>query len=518
MSIIDIKYTTPGPVASAFLRSYAPWQVLTGPFGSGKSVCCVMKILALCAAQKVDPKTGYRQSRWAIVRNTSQQLTDTTLATWRDWVIEGPMGYWKESERTWFLQFNDVRAEIKFRALDRPEDVRKLLSMELTGAWLNEAREIPYSMWGDIYGRTQRYPNFSRVGSNWYGLIADTNMPEEESALYESMESELTARTQYNDQIKTKTLQMDPTGAQPQDARDIIKRLQEDPRAEVESAGMMHVFKQPSGLSEHAENLDNLTPGYYQGQAALDQTKTRDKTRVNVHAQYGRSIVGKAVFEQTYDADVHESDTPLQWNPYKPLLAGMDFGRDPSIVFGQYGIDDRFYVLREFYKNNMSLETFIPLLNSFLVAEFPGLSKLNLIIAGDPSGAYGNQVSEATCKSVLQKAGFRVTMDLPNTLAPRLGAVEYFLTTRIPGMLLDPSVAFLRAGMRGKYRYPQKRNGTVGLTPEKNDWSHICDALEYLCLLAQGAGKSAQLMSEVDMSKIVGSRRYRGPADRVSGY
>ena len=38
---------------------------------------------------------------------------------------------------------NDLDLEVIFLALDRPEDVKKLLSLELTGIWINEAREIP---------------------------------------------------------------------------------------------------------------------------------------------------------------------------------------------------------------------------------------------------------------------------------------------------------------------------------------------------------------------------------------
>jgi hypothetical protein len=39
-----------------------------------------------------------------------------------------------------------LEAEFMFIALDREEDVRKLLSLELTGAFANELREIPKSI------------------------------------------------------------------------------------------------------------------------------------------------------------------------------------------------------------------------------------------------------------------------------------------------------------------------------------------------------------------------------------
>ena len=44
------------------------------------------------------------------------------------------------------IKKGDVELEVIFLALDRPEDVKKLLSLELTGVWVNEAREIPKSI------------------------------------------------------------------------------------------------------------------------------------------------------------------------------------------------------------------------------------------------------------------------------------------------------------------------------------------------------------------------------------
>ena len=48
--------------------------------------------------------------------------------------------------------------DVLFLALDREEDVRKLLSLELTGAWINEAREIPKAIVDTLTGRVGRYP------------------------------------------------------------------------------------------------------------------------------------------------------------------------------------------------------------------------------------------------------------------------------------------------------------------------------------------------------------------------
>ena len=48
--------------------------------------------------------------------------------------------------------------EVIFLALDDPKDVRKLLSLELTGAWVNECRELPKAVIDGLTHRVGRYP------------------------------------------------------------------------------------------------------------------------------------------------------------------------------------------------------------------------------------------------------------------------------------------------------------------------------------------------------------------------
>ena len=53
-----------------------------------------------------------------------------------------------------------------------------------------------------------------------------------------------------------------------------------------------------------------------------------------------------------------------------------------------------------------------------------------------------------------------------------------------PAMLIDPSCHRLINGFIGGYCYPEV--GTTGMfreTPEKNKFSHIHDALQYLCVM-----------------------------------
>ena len=69
------------------------------------------------------------------------------------------MGHWQdEGPPTHTFKQDGVELEVMFIALDRPDDLRKLLSLELTGAWINEAREIPKAILDGLTARVGRFP------------------------------------------------------------------------------------------------------------------------------------------------------------------------------------------------------------------------------------------------------------------------------------------------------------------------------------------------------------------------
>ena len=145
-----------------------------------------------------------------------------------------------------------------FRALDRPEHVANLLSLELTGAWVNEAREIPWAVIKALKGRVDRYPPRSEGGCVDPGIIMDTNPPEDDSWWYRLFE----------------------------------ERAEEDDRS-------VEIFKQPSGRSPEAENLPNLSANYY---ANLASGADPDFIRVYVDGLYGYVRDGKPVYPDFNDS------------------------------------------------------------------------------------------------------------------------------------------------------------------------------------------------------------------------
>src|SRR4051812_31450009 len=230
-----------------------------GPIGSGKSVACVMEIMRRAGMQRPGAD-GRRRSRWAVIRNTYGELRDTVLKTFFDWVPpsgNAPPRKWSASDFTYRITEGDLDLEILFRALDRPQQVKKLLSLELTGAWVNEAREVPLTVINALQGRVGRYPSGREEGCGWFGVIMDTNAPDTDHWWY---------------------------------------RLFEEERPEN-----WLLVRQPPGRATEAENIANLPPRYY---ANLVPGKSADWVRVYVDGQYGFVREGRPVWGE-YNDRVH---------------------------------------------------------------------------------------------------------------------------------------------------------------------------------------------------------------------
>jgi hypothetical protein len=73
-----------------------------------------------------------------------------------------------------------IVAEVYFLALDRPEDMKKLLSLELTWGWINEAREVGKTIVDGVTQRLRRFPRMQDGGPTRSGLIMDTNAPDDD--------------------------------------------------------------------------------------------------------------------------------------------------------------------------------------------------------------------------------------------------------------------------------------------------------------------------------------------------
>lgn len=413
---------------------------IMGPVGSGKSVGCLMDIVKCAQEQKPGPD-GIRHTRFAIVRNTMQQLKDTTLKTWLDWFPDQRAGVWRASDHTFRLKFGDVESEILFRPLDTQEDVKRLLSLELTGAYLNEAREIPYEIFQALFSRIGRYPAAKDEGCTRKSLIFDTNPPDVDHWIY---------------------------------------RIFEEQRPDT-----FALFKQPGGFDPLAENLENLPDRYYEDMvesAKADPKKGQDFIDVHVHAKYGPSKSGKPVWPM-YREKMHVAEKKI--NPVRKELVviGMDFGRNPAAVFKMQDAWGHVYTIDELWAENMGLMSFLDTkLAPFLSQRY---ASNEIVIMGDPSGDFKTELVEMTCIGYLKSKGFAAFPAPTNLIEPRIQATEDLLTRLAgdgyPMWLISPHCEHLRKAMRGGYRYKKlKGSDDYSPTPDKKSvYSHIADANQY---------------------------------------
>jgi hypothetical protein len=442
----NLNYTPPESV-KPFLSSEAFISLIVGPVGSTKTTAGIMKI-AYHAAKMAPCRDGIRRSRAIWVRNTREQLRDTSIPDVLRWFPDGPAGVFEKTNYKFILKFNDVECEILFRGLDDSNDVRRLLSLQASFGILDEFREINPDIFNALQGRLGRYP--SKL-DNTVGCVTDQGKP--------------------NAHIWGMT--------NPPDMDTFWEKFLSEPPDNAEC------FFQPSGLSADADWIDYLPEGYYDN---LAQGKTEDWVDVYINAKFGKSLSGQPVF-RAFDLDMHVSGKKLNYikSTTHPLILGMDFGLTPACTISQVDTLGRFLTYNDVISEGMGTLRFVrEKLKPLLTNKFPGMP---ILIIGDPAGQQRAQTDERSVFDILRQEGFRVVPAKTNSIVARLSAVDSLLT-RIadgkPTMLIDPGCRDLINALRGGYKYKIKTNGEVDDKPEKNKYSHIADAFQYACLHADG--------------------------------
>jgi hypothetical protein len=443
------------------MKSSAFGRLIAGPVGSGKTTGCVIELLRRSVSQGLG-SDGLRHTRHAVVRQTLKQLKDTVLKDCQNW-LKG-IGHWKVSDNTFHIEFDDVRSEWIFIPLENSEDQARLLSMQLTGAWLSECIEMDISVLAPLTGRLGRYPSGADGVPTWNGWIADTNFPTDMTPWHQFMENH------------------------PADVQ---------------------IFKQPSGLSDVAENLDwllqteaslKLPQGHprrlAQGRKYYERFvemygEDSDWVRRYVKAEYGDDPSGAAVFKNTFRPQFHiVPDTQLI--PGYPLLIGQDFGRNPWSLICQMDHMGRLLVHQEVPGTNVGLEKHVTQsLKPILFAnKYLGYK---VCVVGDPSGVAKGSVSEESCFDALQRMGLPCFPAPTNDIEPRLRAVEALLgrqTNGGPSLVISAAgCPFLCRGMSGGYRFTKMKTGALRSVPDKTDkegYSHVADDLQYVALVVHG--------------------------------
>lgn len=466
-----IEYTSPGPTIDAFLLSPGFLNGIRGPFGSGKSTAAIMKLIKNCAEARRQ-KDGWIRRRTGIIRNTYPELKTTTIKSWHEW-IPRERGNWRDSgPPTHHLidHQNKIDWEVWFVALDSEADVARLLSMELSDAWINEAREIPKAILDGLTGRVGRYPKEADGGCPNAQILMDTNSPDSDHWWYVLAEADTS--TERN--------------------RGLLESMAQA-EAELRALGvldagqpLMTFFAQPGGRSPEAENLQNLRPGYYQ---FLMAGKNEQFIKVYVDNCYGFVQDGKPVFPEYVDS-LHCREFEIL--PGRPVIVGLDFGRTPAAAMLQRTVMGQWRCVDELCANDMGAARFARALKPYLKERFPQAMEFN--IWGDPAGE-AQDANDNTVFQVLAANGIVAAKAPSQDPTLRREAARGPLSRLIdgqPGFLLHPRCQMIRRGLGGRFRYRriQVSGERYEEKVEKNEYSHPCEALEYAML---GGGENARI-------------------------
>ena len=109
----DIEFTyEDAPTLERFSNCWRRTVGVMGPFGSGKSSACVMKLIEAAMRQPRGPD-GVRRSRYAVIRNTYRQLEDTTMRTIFVWLPPESFGVYLKSEHRYTINQLDDDLEVE---------------------------------------------------------------------------------------------------------------------------------------------------------------------------------------------------------------------------------------------------------------------------------------------------------------------------------------------------------------------------------------------------------------------
>lgn len=499
------------PVAFSYLASDAFFASIVGPVGSGKSVSSLLRAMPVGERQARSPN-GKRRTRGAIIRNTMPELRTTTMMTYQELYppnIFGPIIHRSPAEHIIQPRGSDLEIVVNFIALDKPQDVKKLLSLELTWAFCNEGREIPRAVINRLTERVGRYL-LSERETTWRGIWLDSNPPDNDHWLYKADKMERPAGFEFFHQPPG-VIEVDKRGGK---AVVIDESFPEWHGREIEGGEVAGRFWPVEFIqacdrlwivNPACENLDALArvsasqnplgaTSYY-GQ--MLGGKTLDEIRSYAQGLYVYLAEGRRVIPNYTEA--RHSRARIDALPDVPLQVGLDIGGGtlmPAAVIMQRHPRGPLLALSEVVGQDMGIERFGEQLARHLVETYPAHvagGKLGEFY-GDPAGVGKDEIFEVTVFDYLRRThGWNVlpapSQD-PRTRQRALSGPCGRDYLGQPGLIVSrEGCPMLHKGLLGAWSF--KRLQIVGESryadkPTKNDYSHPCDAA---CYGALGMGE-----------------------------
>lgn len=492
---------THSPTVYEAVMSEAFVTGIVGPVGSGKSVGGCTWVMKHILAQEPDER-NIRPSRAVVIRNTSPELKATTIKTWMEQFPEGRytrLVY--SSPITYYINVPPgkgkngtpgIEAEVIFIGLDKPKDVRRLLSLEVGIAWVNEAREIPKAIIDHLIDRLGRYPPYSRVPCSRAALWMDTNPCDDDHWWYQSFEvnppeGDVVLEDGRRLNLEWRCFRQPPAVLELDQLDDdhYVSKEPEFEGIEYPSSSVIHAADRFWGVNPRGENLANLRPGYYHQQLKgkrLQSIQCYQQGKY-VYVQDGRSVVPE------YVPELHGTQFPVLQD--RNYIVGCDVGGgtlQPSACILQRHPMGNWLVTGELVCFDLGVDRFLDLLKGYLSDLFTNGQECEAVWV-DPAGEKRDEIFETKVIDYFRAAGFPVRAAPTQDVATRIDAISAPCSRMFggkPGLLVSKArCPWLHKALSGAWYY--RRQQIVGQErfsdkPEKNEYSHVGEALGYaLC-------------------------------------
>lgn len=229
------------------------------------------------------------------------------------------------------------------------------------------------------------------------------------------------------------------------------------------------------------------------------QRKKYDARRWATEMELSRATYGgSGIFSDDYNENIHVLSPEHTYTPDLdfPILRGWDFGGNQSVIFCQY-YDGHLYVFREHANMGWTTRDVGQRIKELSEQMYPGATFVDVI---DPTG-FDRGRNDAEGKSnadILNELGYmHVKKGKTNKVDTRIDAVLKLLTSMKggkPKLLINEDCYMIRTGMSGAYQWEEKlKKNQSRPAPVKNEFSHIMDALQYVCMFA-GSGQTENYM------------------------
>lgn len=490
---------------------------------------------------------GIRKTKTAIVRNTYNELETTTLATFKQWFPEEICKYKAKPMhalvRHRLPDGTSIEGEVVFLSIDRPDDVKKLLSFEVSFIFLNEARELPWAVVKAARERIGRYPS----AVDGYDDVYESGKLVYKAPRQLDKEGNVVINDDGTEKLKPCTRKAVLMDTNPPDDDHWWYQLAEEGKLrskgteddDSESVSeIFDFFRGPSPFiiedgkyinNPEAENIKFLDGGYQYYRDML-AGNTADHINVMVMGNYGTLRDGKPVYP-AYNDKLHCPEKPIGIITSLPIGLAWDGGLTPCCVIGQLTPRGQLRIIAELMGEDMSVrELAMNVVKPYLQMNFWDVQIAFSVI--DPSGNNRGEGEGKTAMSILNdeycidnqygdviqpiNLGFTTRKAKTNDLTRRIDAVNSFMLKLVdgqPGYLLSKNCKMLRKGKIGGYQYKKIQmsgESRYKETPDKNMYSHPADAEQYLALEFAGGDvlESNYTESQVNLRSDVGPMGY----------